>query len=87
MLAHLSVLGLLHPKARRIKRYGAQLLAGAEQAIPQANCAPGSAPLPSSGLAMSTKTRTPQRLRGPVEMRNDSSSSPDQLTSTEHRGI
>lgn len=30
MLAHLSVLGMLHPKARRIKRYGAQLLAGAE---------------------------------------------------------
>ncbi|MDQ3716329.1 MAG: aminoglycoside phosphotransferase family protein, partial [Actinomycetota bacterium] len=30
VLAHLSVLGMLHPKARRIKRYGAQLLAGAE---------------------------------------------------------
>lgn len=30
MLAHLSVLGLLHPKARRIKRYGAEMLAEVE---------------------------------------------------------
>ncbi|CAN5301191.1 hypothetical protein BH24ACT9_BH24ACT9_03310 [soil metagenome] len=30
MLAHLSVLGLMHPKARRSKRYGAELLADLE---------------------------------------------------------
>jgi len=34
MLAHLCVLGLLHPKARRIKRYGADMLAAVEQRYP-----------------------------------------------------
>ncbi|MBA3368085.1 MAG: phosphotransferase [Geodermatophilaceae bacterium] len=40
MLAHLSVLGLLHPKARRIKRYGAQLLNDAETRYPASELRP-----------------------------------------------
>ncbi|MGI8627528.1 MAG: aminoglycoside phosphotransferase family protein [Geodermatophilaceae bacterium] len=36
MLAHLSVLGLLHPKARRVKRYGADLLTELEKRCPPA---------------------------------------------------
>lgn len=40
LLAHLSVLGLLHPKARRIKRYGAELLAQVEGQYPAADVRP-----------------------------------------------
>ncbi|MDQ4037539.1 MAG: aminoglycoside phosphotransferase family protein [Actinomycetota bacterium] len=40
MLAHLSVLGLLHPKARRIKRYGADVLAEVEKRFPAAQLRP-----------------------------------------------
>ena len=40
MLAHLSVLGLLHPKARRIRRYGADMLANVETRYPTAQLRP-----------------------------------------------
>lgn len=40
MLAHLSVLGLLHPKARRIKRYGAEMLAELETRYPAGELRP-----------------------------------------------
>ncbi len=40
MLAHVSVLGLLHPKARRIKKYGADLLADLETGYASAELRP-----------------------------------------------
>lgn len=40
MLAHLCVLGLLHPKARRIKRYGAAVLADVETRFPATQLRP-----------------------------------------------
>lgn len=40
MLAHVCVLGLLHPKARRIKRYGAELLTEVERRFPAAQLRP-----------------------------------------------
>ncbi|MDQ3476793.1 MAG: phosphotransferase [Actinomycetota bacterium] len=73
MLAHLSVLGLLHPKARRIKRYGAQLLNDAETRYPASELRP--------------RISAPQWLRCHLKMRNDSSPSPDQLTSTRNCGV